>query len=118
MVQCSLQHLLVRQKVLLKPVEERWRDILQLGFLHHHYTLKLGVHTARFDVGPNGNVGVVPWARGGIDAVEAAVEEVIEALVNSIGLGHHHSMAFCGRVANSSDGVDLKGRDTGKCNAN
>ena len=66
------------------------------------------MHAARLDVSPNGNVGIVSWARGGINAMEAAVEEVIEALMDGISLCHHHCMALRGRVANSSNSVDLK----------
>lgn len=66
------------------------------------------MYTAWLDVGSNGNVGIVTWTSFGINAEEAAVEEIIEALVNGICLHHHHCVAFCSRMADSTNGVDLK----------
>ena len=66
------------------------------------------MHTAGLDMSPNGNVGIVTWTSFGINAVEAAIEEIIEALMNGIRLHHHHCVALCGRMADSTNGVDLK----------
>ena len=66
-------------------------------------------------MGPNGNIGVVANPLlGVINLAEALVEEVIEAFVDVICLGHNHRVAFNGRVTNGSNCVDLKeGKGTG-----
>ena len=97
----------MRQVVLLKAIEEGRGNVLNVRLLHHQHTLKVRVHSAGLDVRPDGHVGIVTGAVLGVDAVEAAVEEVVEALVDGVGLRHDHRVALCGRVADGSYGVHL-----------
>ena len=58
---------------------------------------------------PDGNIGVVASPLlGDINLAKSLVEEVVEAFVDVIRLGHHHCVAFDGRVTNGSNRVDLK----------
>ena len=65
------------------------------------------MHAARLDVSADGDVGEVARAGVGVDAVEATVEEVVEALVDAVRLAHDHSVTFGGRVADGSNGIHL-----------
>lgn len=86
----------MREAVLLKPVEEGLWGGGQVGLLHHYHTLKVLVDTAGFDVGANGYVGIVTGARVGVDAMESAVEEIVETLVDGVCLAEDNSMTFSG----------------------
>ena len=107
-LQRGIQHNAVRESVLLEAVQEWLRYALQLRFLHHYDALKVLVDATGFDVGTNSNVGKVAWTRVGVDAVEATVKEVIEALVDAVCLAHDHRMTLGGRVADGSNSVYLK----------
>ena len=59
-------------------------------------------------MGPNGNVGIVAGALlGVINAAEALVKEIIEALMDVVSLAHNNSVALDGRVPDCSNGVYL-----------
>ena len=103
-----LQQTVVCDAILLKAVEEGCWCVLHFWFLDDHNTLKVGVHTGWFYVGPNGNIGVVASTLLGIiNPTKALVEEVIEAFVDVICLGHDHCVAYGGPVTNSSNCVNL-----------
>ena len=106
----GLQQCLVGDAVLLKPVEERSRRVDHLRLLHDHHTLEVGVHSARSQVGPDGNVCVVAVTSVlVVDATEPLVEEVVEAFVDVVRLAHDDCVALYGRVADGSYRVDLEG---------
>ena len=95
--------------IFLKSVEEGRGCILHFRFLQDDHTLKVGVHTARLQMGPYGNIGVVPWPfLGVIDPPKSLVEEVVETLMNIISLTHDDRVALDGRVADGSYRVDLR----------
>ena len=106
---CSLEHDLVRQAVLLKAVEKGSRDVGHFRLLDDHHALKVVVHPTRFDVSANRNVGVVARPRASIDAVKAPVEELVETLVDGVGLAQDHRVSLGGRVTHSGNRVDLEG---------
>ena len=95
----------MRQAILLKAIEEWLGDILHV--LHNHNALKVLVDSARLDVGPNGDAGIVTRARVGIDPVETPVEEVVEALMDPVRLAHDNCVTLSGGEADGSNGVDL-----------
>ncbi len=80
--------------VLLEAIQEWLRDAVQLRFPHHHDALKVLVHAAWLDVGSNGDVGEVARASVGVNTVEAAVEEVVEALMDAVCLTHDYCVTF------------------------
>ena len=63
--------------------------------------------SAWLDVGPYGNVGIVTGTCIGINAMETSVEEVVETLMDAVCLAKDNCVTFCGRMADSSYGVDL-----------
>ena len=109
MGESHLQQTVVRDAILLKAVEEGCWCVLHLRLFNDHHTLKVGVHTRGFCVGPNSNTGVVarPFP-GDIDPAEALVEELIKTFMDVIRLSHHHCVSFNGRVTNGSNCVDLE----------
>ena len=82
------------QPILLESVQERLGHGLQVGLPHHYDALKVLMHAARLDVGTNGDVGEVAWPGVSVDAVEATVEQIIEALMNAVRLAHDYSVTF------------------------
>ena len=60
------------------------------------------------EVCSDGYVSVVAWAvLRVVNATEPLVEQVVETLVNVVRLTHDDRVAFNGRVADSTNGVDL-----------
>ena len=108
----NLQQGFVGDAVLLKPVQEwSWR-VHHLRLLHNHNTLEVGVHSARSQVGSDGNVGVVTGTPVlVVDPTEPLVEEVVEAFVDVVCLAHDYCVALYGRVADGSYRVDLEERE-------
>ena len=96
--QGGLQDKLMRETILLKPVQERLRDVLllQIGLLHNHQALKVLVYATRLDVGPDCNVGVITRASVGVNSVEPPVEEVVETLVDGVCLTQDNSVTLSG----------------------
>ena len=99
---------MVCDAILLKAVEEGCWCVLHLRLLDNNNTLEVGVYTRRFQVGPNCNVGVVASSLLGIiNPAKALIEEIVEAFMDVIGLGHQHSVAFNGRMANGCNCIYL-----------
>ena len=95
--------------VLLKPVEEGGRSPGYLALLHHNHTLKVLVDAAWLQVGTDGYVGIVTRAvLRVVYASEALVEQVVETLVDVVGLAHEYSVTLNGRMPDGSNSVDLK----------
>ena len=97
MEESHLQQTVVCDAIFLKAVEEGCWCVLHLRLLDDYNTLEVRVHTGGFQVGPNGNVGVVTGALlGDINLTKALVEEVIETFMDVICLYHDHCVAFDG----------------------
>ena len=103
-----LQQTVVCDTIFFKAIEEGCWCVLQLRLLNDNHTLKVGVHTGGLCMSTNGNVSIVTCALPrNINPAEALVEEVIEAFMNIICLGHHHCVAFDGRVTNGCNCINL-----------
>ena len=80
--------------VLLKTVQ-KWRgNVLDFALFDHHYAVKVTVHSARLNVSTDGDIGIVTRSRGSVDTMEASVEEIVETLVNGVGLREDYSVAL------------------------
>ncbi len=80
--------------VLLKTVQEWRRDALDFALFDDHHAIEVTVHSARFDVSANGDVGIVTRSRGSVDTMKAPVEEIVEALVNRVSLREDYGVAL------------------------
>ena len=70
------------ERVLLKPVQERGWDVINLRLPYNDNALEVWMHSTRLVVCPYCYVGVVTWTRFGvINATKSLVEEIIEAFV-------------------------------------
>ena len=109
-VQSCPEKVLVRNSVLLKPVQERSRSVLHFRFLYNDNTLEVLVDPTRFVVATNGNVcielGLFGWVRI-VNPPEVLVEEVVEALMNVVSLRHQHCLPFFCSMPDGSYGVHL-----------
>ena len=84
------------ERILLKTIQERRRNIVYLRLSYHHNTLEFRMHPTWFVVSSNCYVRVVTWASlRVIDTTESLVEEVIETLVYLIGLTEEDSVTSC-----------------------
>ncbi len=97
----------MRQVILLKPIQKWWRNVLELRVFNDNHAFKVRVDSARLDVGPDGDIGVVARSGVGVDAMESTVEEVVEGLMDGVGLAEDYSVALVGRVTNSCNRVHL-----------
>ncbi len=94
--------------VLLKTVQEWRRDALDFALFDDHHTIEVTVHSARFDVSANGDVGIVTRPRRSVDTMETSIEEIVEALVNRVSLREDYSVALGDRVSDGSYSVHLR----------
>ena len=73
--------------IFLKPIEERSRCVDYIPLLDDYHTLEIWMHKTWLHRGANSNICIESLSMGGVFNVsETLVEEVIEALMNSISL--------------------------------